>query len=53
MAVGAINLLWLLPWALAVTQGWVDGVLAVVLAYAPLVALAFWLKAGAPEQQEV
>jgi len=47
LAVGAINVLWLLPIALAVTAGWLDGAVAVLIAYAPLVWLAFHLKAGA------
>ena len=46
LACGAINLLWLLPLATAVALGRLDGVLGVVIAYAPLVWLAFRFKAG-------
>lgn len=46
LAVGIINLCWLLPWAVAVALGRIDGLLATVLAYAPLVALAFHFRAG-------
>lgn len=53
LTVGAINVLWLLPWAWAAASGRVDGVLATVVAYLPLLVLAFVFKAGAPEQQEV
>lgn len=46
LAFGAINVFWLFPWALAVALGWVDGALALLIAYAPLVLLAFHYKAG-------
>ena len=46
LAVGAINLLWLLPIAVAVAVGWLDGVMGVVISYAPLMWLAFHFKAG-------
>jgi Fuc2NAc and GlcNAc transferase len=46
LAVGAINLLWLLPIALWVCSGGLDGALGVALAYAPLVFLAWRLGAG-------
>ena len=46
LACGAINVLWLLPLAAAVALGWLDGVLGVVIAYTPLVWLAFTYKAG-------
>jgi Fuc2NAc and GlcNAc transferase len=46
LIVGAINLLWLLPIAALVAFAKVDGTAAAVVAYAPLVALAFYLKAG-------
>lgn len=48
--VGVINLLWLLPWAVSVTLGLIDGILAVCFAYAPLVLLAVKYNAGAREQ---
>lgn len=53
VAFGLINLFWLLPWAIAVALGRVDGALATVLAYAPLVALAFRYKAGDRAAQAV
>ncbi|AVG42336.1 glycosyl transferase [Achromobacter insolitus] len=49
LAVLAINLLWLLPLAVAAVSGWLDGVVAVVIAYVPLFGLAILLKAGAGE----
>lgn len=52
VAFGLINLLWLLPIALIVAARHLDGAAAVVLAYAPLVALAFNYKAGDPASQE-
>ena len=53
LAVGAINLLWLLPLAIFVGLGYVNGLTGVLLAYAPLIWLAFRFKAGAAEAQEV
>lgn len=46
LAVGAINLLWLLPLALAVAMDHLDGVVGVLIAYAPLVGLAYRYRAG-------
>jgi len=51
LAVGAINLLWLAPLAVVVTFRWLDGPVALAIAYAPLVALAYHYKAGAKELQ--
>jgi len=51
--VGAVNLCWLLPLALLVALGWLDGAAGLLLAYAPLVLAAFLLKAGARELQDV
>ncbi len=45
-SVGAINALWLLPWALGVAMGKVDGPVALLAAYAPLLWLAYRYKAG-------
>lgn len=45
-AVGAINLLWLLPIALGVTHYDLDGGLGLILAYAPLLVLAIKFRAG-------
>lgn len=46
VTVGVINLLWLLPWALLVGMGRLDGLVGVLVAYAPLCALAVYYKAG-------
>lgn len=46
LIVGAINLLWLLPLAFAVGVGWLEGVVAIGIAYAPLLLLAIALRAG-------
>jgi Fuc2NAc and GlcNAc transferase len=48
LAVGAINLFWLLPLALLVGTGRLDGVLGTLIAYLPLVWVAGRLEAGAP-----
>jgi len=42
----AINLLWLWPWAALVAWGWVDGIVGLALAYAPLIWLVFHFHAG-------
>lgn len=52
LAVGLINFAWLAPWAVAVALGRVDGALAAVLAYLPLVALALRYKAGIRRAQQ-
>ncbi|SDB07132.1 Fuc2NAc and GlcNAc transferase [Pseudomonas sp. NFACC23-1] len=49
LSVGAINLLWLLPMAIWVGVGGIDGVLATFIAYLPLVGLAIKFQAGALE----
>jgi Fuc2NAc and GlcNAc transferase len=46
LSVGAINVLWLLPIAVLVALGRLDGVAGTIVAYVPLVVLAFRLKAG-------
>jgi len=46
LAVAAINVFWLLPWAAAIAAGRVDGVVGLVVAYIPLLALALRFKAG-------
>jgi Fuc2NAc and GlcNAc transferase len=48
LAVAAINLFWLLPLAVLVARGSLDGLLGALIAYAPLVALAVTLRAGVP-----
>jgi Fuc2NAc and GlcNAc transferase len=52
LAVGVINLLWLLPLAMLVGLGYVDGEIGLLIAYTPLIWLAFRFKAGAAEAQE-
>ena len=49
LAVTLINLLWLLPMAFWVGLGGVDGTIGLLVAYFPLVFLAFWFKAGSVE----
>jgi Fuc2NAc and GlcNAc transferase len=49
LGVGAINVAWLLPIAALVARGRIDGVLGVVIAYAPLLWLAIKFKAGEKE----
>jgi Fuc2NAc and GlcNAc transferase len=51
IAVALINVLWLLPIAWAVAAGWLNGVAGTLIAYAPLVLLALYFKAGAAELQ--
>lgn len=53
LAVLAINTIWLLPIAVIVALHRLDGVAGVLIAYAPLVWLAFGLKAGDRAAQEV
>lgn len=50
---GLINLLWLLPISALVVIGSLDGLLAILIAYLPLILLAFVFKAGARDLQEV
>ena len=53
LVVGAINLLWLLPIALGVTQFGLNSSLGLILAYAPLVLLAIKFRAGELEGPSV
>jgi Fuc2NAc and GlcNAc transferase len=46
LAVGAINLFWLLPVAYSVTQLGLDGAWGVIIAYVPLIILALKFHAG-------
>jgi Fuc2NAc and GlcNAc transferase len=52
LAIGAINLFWLLPIAAMVAFGHLDGLVGVVVAYTPLIVLAFHFKAGDRKAQE-
>jgi len=49
LAVAVINVLWLGPIAIAVGTGAIDAWIGLVVAYAPLVALAVGFRAGRPE----
>lgn len=49
IAVLLINLVWLLPIAIAVALEAVDGVVGIAIAYTPLVGLALRFNAGRPE----
>ncbi len=51
MAVGAINLVWLLPWALLVGLDRCSPALGLFAAYLPLVFIAIYLQAGAQERK--
>jgi Fuc2NAc and GlcNAc transferase len=53
LAFGLVNVLWLLPLAVLVALRHIDGVVGVVLAYGPLVWVAFRLKAGDRAAQQV
>lgn len=52
-AVGIINMVWLLPMAILVGSGLVDGAVGLLIAYSPLVLLAFHYRAGAVELQHL
>lgn len=52
LAFGTMNVIWLLPMAGLVAIGWLDGAMGVLLAYAPLVWLAFRCGAGRAEEGE-
>jgi Fuc2NAc and GlcNAc transferase len=49
LAVGAINLCWLLPWAVVVALGRANALVATAAAYLPLVVAAVALRAGLPD----
>jgi Fuc2NAc and GlcNAc transferase len=51
LAVGAINLVWLLPIALLVGLQKVDALVGVLIAYLPLIVLALKFRAGALERR--
>jgi Fuc2NAc and GlcNAc transferase len=53
VAVALINLFWLLPLAVLVAVGVLDGAIGVAVAYAPLALLTFQFRAGARELQGV
>jgi len=47
VTVVAINVAWLMPISMLVANGEFSGLLGVLIAYVPLIALAFYFKAGA------
>lgn len=49
LAVGLINVCWLLPVAALVAADIMPGMVGLCLAYSPLAATAWWLGAGVPE----
>lgn len=52
LTVGLVNVVWLLPVALCVALLGLDGLLGVIIAYIPLVLLAWLFHAGAVEKNE-
>lgn len=52
ISVLAINTFWLAPWAVATTVNLVDGPLAVLMAFVPLVFLAWYYHAGEKESSK-
>lgn len=52
VAVGLINVFWLLPLAALVVVGVIGGAVGVAVAFSPLIAVGFFFKAGASELQE-
>lgn len=53
LTVGLLNVVWLLPIALCVALLGLDGLLGVIIAYVPLVLLAWMFHAGAVEKNEL
>jgi Fuc2NAc and GlcNAc transferase len=49
LAVLAINVVWLGPWAVIVSLGYIDGFIGLICSYIPLIVLAVRYKAGALE----
>jgi Fuc2NAc and GlcNAc transferase len=47
-AVALINVLWLLPWAIAVATGAIAGPVALLVAYVPIIAVVLRFRAGLP-----
>ena len=46
LVVGGVNVFWLLPLAVLVALGWLDGFLGMLISYLPLVGLSIWYKSG-------
>lgn len=51
ISIGLINMVWLFPVAVLVSMQYLDGVSGLIIAYTPLIILAFYNKAGANELQ--
>jgi len=51
LVVGAIDLVWLLPIAVWVGSGKLEGVIGLVIAYVPLIGVAAWFRGGKPEER--
>lgn len=51
LVVAFINVIWLLPLAVFVSLGALEGVIGIVIAYTPLIFLAVYFRAGEPELQ--
>lgn len=51
LVIGLINVCWLIPLALWVGSGRLNGLLGLALAYVPLVSLAVYFRAGAREPE--
>jgi Fuc2NAc and GlcNAc transferase len=49
LAVAAINIVWLLPCAYIVSQGYLSGILGLLIAYLPVLVLVIFFKAGKKE----
>lgn len=49
LTVGLITIIWLFPWAFFVTMLKIDGLIATIIAYTPIILLGFKFKAGARE----
>ena len=53
LAVAGINIVWLFPIALVVAKGSINPLTGTLIAYAPLVGIVIWLKAGQLSQPEL
>jgi Fuc2NAc and GlcNAc transferase len=52
-ALMGVNIAWLLPWAWALQNNWVTTATALLIAYVPLLAICYALKAGIPTKSGV
>lgn len=51
IGVMVINVGWLWPWAIVVALEYLDGLIALLIAWAPLLYLTVYYRAGAPEEK--